>query len=564
MKRRFKKLLLTGLLTLSLCAGTMTAYAEEESSSSESTTQLETATSEERYRIRGQLNRYYSDLRAMYTISDENKAMMDKVYNSAMSYLQYADLSTSEISSYESTVEGYLKDLATKNTSDTDKFLMLSNEVPITDTSYGETAFVVLSLINLGKTDITDVVVTPDVSNDKTKWPFEINQAYDAQTIQIIQAADNAADAYNKRMDIGWSFVVRKDVLTGCYPLNFDVLYYQNGAAVTTQVTTYINVKGANPKDLLVPDDNQLSANPRIVVTGFTTSPETVYAGSVFELTVNVKNTSSETTVKNVLFDLEATVEGSSTIASYSAFLPTSGSSSVYTDAIAPGETYQMTIEMEAKADLTQKPYVLTVNMKYDTDEEINKTDTANVSIPVKQESKMDTGTVEIMPEAIAVGEQSNIMFSVFNTGKTTLYNVQVTYESDAIDSGITYIGNLDPGATGNVDSMVTGIAADDGSGTILAVVTYEDESGNQTRYEKELSLSVYEQYIDDTYTDNSYMDDTYMEDTTGTGPSVGVIIGIAAAVIVVAAIVVIIVVKKRKAKKRRDEMALLDDEDDV
>ena len=52
-----------------------------------------------------------------------------------------------------------------------------------------------------------------------------------------------------------------------------------------------------------------------------------------------------ETTVKNVLFDLQATVEGSTTVASYSAFLPTSGSSSVYTDAIAPGETYQMSIE---------------------------------------------------------------------------------------------------------------------------------------------------------------------------------------------------------------------------
>ena len=117
-------------------------------------------------------------------------------------------------------------------------------------------------------------------------------------------------------------------------------------------------------------------------------SRRTVYAGSVFNLTVNVKNTSTETTVKNVLFDLQATVEGSTTVASYSAFLPTSGSSSVYTDAIAPGETYQMSIEMEAKSDLAQKPYVLTVNMKYDTDEEINKTDTASVSIPVKQEAK--------------------------------------------------------------------------------------------------------------------------------------------------------------------------------
>ena len=271
-----------------------------------------------------------------------------------------------------------------------------------------------------------------------------------------------------------------------------------------------------------------------------------------------MKNTSTETTVKNVLFDLQATVEGSTTVASYSAFLPTSGSSSVYTDAIAPGETYQMSIEMEAKSDLAQKPYVLTVNMKYDTDEEINKTDTASVSIPVKQEAKMDTGTAEIMPESIAVGEQSNIMFSVFNTGKTTLYNVKVTYESDAIDSGISYLGNLDPGATGNVDSMVTGIAADDGSGTITAVVTYEDEAGNETRYEKEMNLSVYENVVDD-----GSMDDIYTEPAVeeSSGLPLPALIGIIAAIVVIV-VVIVIVIKKKKAKKQKKE--LLDDEDDV
>ena len=96
----------------------------------------------------------------------------------------------SELTSYESEIEGYLSEIAKENTSGTEKFLMLSNEVPILDAKYGEQTFVVLSLINLGKTDITDVVVTPTVSNDRTKWPFDIQQAYDAQTIQIIQASN--------------------------------------------------------------------------------------------------------------------------------------------------------------------------------------------------------------------------------------------------------------------------------------------------------------------------------------------------------------------------------------
>lgn len=169
MKRMFKKLLVMSLLVLALCGSALTVYADESDSSS---TTLSSASGEERNRIRGQLNRFYTDLKSLNDISDENKKKMDKIYNTAMSYMNYADLSVSEIASYESTVEGYLKDLANKNTADTNKFLMLSNEVPITDAKYGDTAFVVLSLINLGKTDITDIVITPAVSNDKAKWPF--------------------------------------------------------------------------------------------------------------------------------------------------------------------------------------------------------------------------------------------------------------------------------------------------------------------------------------------------------------------------------------------------------
>ena len=160
-----------------------------------------------------------------------------------MTYMKNAGLTMSELTSYESSVEGYLSEIAKEaRPTSTQKFLMLSNEVPITSANYGEQAFVVLSLINLGKADVTDVVVTPTVSNDKAKWPFDINQAYDAQMIQIIQAADDTVDAYNKRMDIGWLFNVRPDVLTGCYPLPFHVTYYENGILAETDITTYINI----------------------------------------------------------------------------------------------------------------------------------------------------------------------------------------------------------------------------------------------------------------------------------------------------------------------------------
>ena len=573
--KKLRKVLLLLLMTVLLCGNTLIVSADEDETNIDSDNNTSNDSPGDQYasdawkeQVRKQLNRYYSDLKILYKLTDDQIRRMDKIYNSAMTYMKNAGLTMSELTSYESSVEGYLSEIAKEaRPTSTQKFLMLSNEVPITSANYGEQAFVVLSLINLGKADVTDVVVTPTVSNDKAKWPFDINQAYDAQMIQIIQAADDTVDAYNKRMDIGWLFNVRPDVLTGCYPLPFHVTYYQSGALVETDITTYINIKGADPEKKLIkdPDDDQddkKTANPRIIVTGYSTDPGEVYAGSTFNLTVSVKNTSRETAVENVLFNMEATVEGKDADATYAAFLPTSGSSSVYKERIAPGETYDMSIEMEAKSDLSQKPYVLTVNMKYDTEDQVNLSDVAHVSVPIKQEAKLDTGTAEIMPESIAVGEQSNVMFSIFNTGKTTLFNVKVNYESDTVDSGVTYLGNIAPGNTGNVDSMLTGIAPDMGTGIVKAVITYEDEAGNETRYEKDLNLQVYEMNFDE-----GMMEDISTEPVVDESAQKGIpliaIIGIAAAVVVLIVIIIVIVSKRRKAKKQREDMDLLDGDDE-
>lgn len=565
--KRVKQILVLILMAILLCGNTITVLADDDSPNNNSTQNSPSdqyASKEWKDQIRGELNRFYTDLKARYKLTEDKRKRMDKVYNNAMSYMENAPLTMDELRDYKNDAQKHLEEILKENTSETEKFLMLSNEVPITSAQYGELTFVVLSLINLGKSDITDVVITPTVSNDRTKWPFDINQAYDAQMLPIIQASKDITDAYNKRMDIGWYFAVRQDVLTGCYPLNFHAKYYQNGALAETDITTYINIKGADPEKTLIKDEEEpekKTTNPRIIVTGYRTDPEVVYAGSTFKLTVSVKNTSRETAVENVLFNLEATVEGKDADATYSAFLPTSGSSSVYTERISPGQTYDMSIEMEAKSDLSQKPYVLTVNMKYDTEDQINMSDVAHVSVPIKQEAKIDTGAAEIMPESISVGEQSNVMFSVFNTGKTTLYNVKVTYESATVESGITYLGNISPGATQNVDSMLTGIAPDTGEGIVKAVITYEDEAGNETRFEKDLNLLVYEMVIDEGMMEDMPMEPIEDENTKKKIPLAG-ILGIAAAAIVVIVVVITIISKKRKAKKHKEDMDLLDEDD--
>lgn len=193
--KKVKGIVVLMLMVLALCGNATTVFAVNygESGSGSEGDGDSGSSSDEPYdqyvsdawkdQIRGELNRYYSDLKILYDLTDEKIKRMDKIYNSAMSYMKNAGLTMSELTSYETEIEGYLLEIVKENTSGTEKFLMLSNEVPILDAKFGEQTFVVLSFINLGKTDITDVVITPTVSNDKTKWPFNIGQAYDPQPV---------------------------------------------------------------------------------------------------------------------------------------------------------------------------------------------------------------------------------------------------------------------------------------------------------------------------------------------------------------------------------------------
>lgn len=102
------------------------------------------------------------------------------------------------------------------------------------------------------------------------------------------------------------------------------------------------------------------------------------------------------------------------------------------------------------------------------------------------------------MPSSIDVGSESNVMFSIYNTGKTTLYNVSVRFEGDSVSGGEAFVGNIQSGGTGNVDTMLTGVAPTTDDGIIKAIISFEDNETNKTEVEKELTLYVSEPVYDD------------------------------------------------------------------
>ena len=293
---------------------------------------------------------------------------------------------------------------------------------------------------------------------------------------------------------------------------------------------------------------------PRVIVTGFTTDPAEVRAGSNFTLTIHLKNTSKSTRVSNMLFDLSAPTEGSDEQTAAPAFLPASGSSSIYLEGIAANGTADISIQLNAKADLLQKPYSIDMSMKYEDSSATQIEATSSISIPVKQDARFEFSEFEISPESIAVGEEANVMCNLYNLGKIKLYNVKATFEGSCIDKEEVFVGNVESGASASIDAMVEGKKATKGPAKITMTLSYEDEAGEIKTMTKDFQLEVTEA----SESDLAAMD-METEDKGGI-PVIPILILVAALAVIAAA--VIIIRKKKKKQTLVEEEALLDELD--
>lgn len=293
---------------------------------------------------------------------------------------------------------------------------------------------------------------------------------------------------------------------------------------------------------------------PRVIVTGFDTEPGDVKAGTNFKLVVHLKNTSKRTAVSNMLFDFQAPAAGTDAAAEAPAFLPVSGSSTVYLENIAAGGTKDISIELNARADLVQKPYSISLDMKYEDGNAAQYESGSSLAIPVKQEARFEFSRIQASPDTVAVGEESNITCSLYNLGRVKMYNVKARFEGDAIEGQEQFIGNLDSGSTGTIDGIVTAVEESYEESNCRLVLTYEDDAGNVSAVEQEFTMTVNaaEEIAD------MGMDDMAEAET---GSSVPGILLAAAAVTVIGIILAAVLIKNKKKKKLAAEEEELMDE---
>lgn len=422
-------------------------------------------------------------------------------------------------------------------------------------------------ITNTGNVDLTNVIITPALNTDVQQWPFEIQKQADgyAKTIDVLKAGDT--------LDVEpYTVTAREDAAPTWYNTVFNI---QSAEGLDAKGEIYFEVTLPEPDPNAEPEQNDEGMDvsgysgggvsngdvtsdgkktdntsvPRVIVSGFTTDPQEVTAGSNFRLVIHVQNTSKKIAVSNLLFDLQAPTDGKDADTAAAAFLPASGSSSIYLEKIPAGETRDIAIELNARADLLQKPYSVALTMKYEDGDGTQYEGASSVSVPVKQAARFEFSEFEINPEAISVGEEGNVTCSLYNLGRTKLYNVKAKFEGMGIKGKEVFVGNVDSGATASIDGMITGEEETAPDNKVKMTVTYEDEGGALSSVEKEFTLPVIQAAPMDEMT---MMPEMQAEKKF---PIIPVMIG----VVVVAGIIAGVVIYKKKKKK-----ALQNEEDEL
>ena len=457
-------------------------------------------------------------------------------------------------SEYAKTIMAWIETKKTTGTSETNEdssepvAFALGENQSTPSANYSEVMNFDVNVRNTGYKTAYDVRVDMELSEDITKFPFEINDGnYDRQMGNMNP---------DQTVAVPFSMAVREKAKSGYYPIKFKIRYRENengNFAAPVEDTFYVRVYGKDEDDSL---DSEAGENERtkarIIVDSFETDPAEIYAGQDFTLKVRMKNASNSIAASNILFTFE-----SETVSDSPVFTTVNGSNSVVVNSLAPGASDTLTIKFSSSPTAEQRSYTITINEQYDSPEFKNAKEAVKIAVGLKQEARLNTGTIEVMPDAISVGEESNVMFSINNTGKVMLYNVNAVFEADSIQKNEAYVGNIEPGKSGNVDTMINGIAPTTDDGKVKLSITYEDENGKVSTVEKEIQLMVNE----DQSMDESNVDDTWSSDDIQPEPSttdklkhLAIPVGIVG---VVLAAVILVVIRRKKKKAGMDDEIL-------
>lgn len=266
-------------------------------------------------------------------------------------------------------------------------------------------------------------------------------------------------------------------------------------------------------------------ATPKLLITGRDIKGDEVKTGDEFEMTIHLVNESNSTKLRNISLKLSS---------EENQIVTASGSDTLYIDKIDKEGEYDVTVKMKARADLPQNNYTVNVDYSYENTNKNTFEDSASLSIPVVQESKISISEKKLSKSEVSIDGKTSLTFKVNNMGLDKLRNVTANFSGDDIDDISYYVGTIEAGENSSVDITIT--PAKVGEDPIDIEITYEDTSGNTKKFNEEISLVVTEEVAE-----------TEAVETAAVSPAY---IGVGAVVILLLIVIFSTIIKKVNQKK--------------
>ena len=310
---------------------------------------------------------------------------------------------------------------------------------------------------------VYDLKVTPVLSNDIEKFPFDIDLVdYTLSYPGSIGRGQVVEFLYHLRLS--------KKATVGVKQVDFNVTYRNDeGDLKSGTVSLFVNVrKGLSPTS----DKDTTTSVPKLIIESYKLSSDKIYAGETFDLEFTIKNTSDSTNLQNVQIHIKDAGETATIVPA------SGGSNTLYISKIGKGQSSSQKVSLQTAPDAAAKAYTLNVDFSYES-ASTNAAHTANetIAVPILQKIRLKCDEPTVYDDVSYLESSTSMSIRMYNMGRSSIYNCIVDVEGNGLKLEESYFGGtLSAGSTLAADISVIPSEAGDIQGTV--VISYEDVYG--------------------------------------------------------------------------------------
>ena len=230
-------------------------------------------------------------------------------------------------------------------------------------------------------------------------------------------------------------------------------------------------------------EENTDFSAPRLMVTGYELSEESLSPEKTAVLKVTFKNYSSKKAIYNIklsLFDPSGEII-------------TTGMPTKYVNAVYAGSTYVWEIELKAVNTASIGQHDLQITAEYEDKNYSSYSSSDTLRIDVKQSVKLSYSGA-VLPKKAIQGDTQTVTVDLMNTGKSTIYNCTLDFNIEGMQSGgSVFVGNIEPAtnAQGSANLRVDSNTLGEVTGKIT--ISYEDDYGKEYKETVDVSTVIEE-----------------------------------------------------------------------